>query len=98
MIGSRLRPGFALPPPFSGDPILGCAFSGAIHSSASRVWTAGCGPDPTPRIGGQRRNRCTKGKMCKKWEGVHRMGRHNCARQRRAVRSVGQGAISPLDS
>ena len=29
---------------------------------------------------------------------AQRMGRHNCARQRRAVRSVGQGAISPLDS
>ena len=50
MIGSPLRPGFALPPPFSGDPILGCAFSGATLERVARldrgVWSR---PHPTYR-------------------------------------------------
>ena len=50
VIGLALRPGLALPPPFSGDPIFGCAFSGATLERVARldrgVWSR---PHPTYR-------------------------------------------------
>lgn len=68
VIGLALRPGLALPPPFSGDPIFGCAFSGATLERVARldrgVWSRPhptyrrAAPEPVPHPGKDKVDMC----------------------------------------